>query len=414
LALVAVPLFPLAGLYAFVALEYGPDRYDPDFFSFLTQAPVIEAFGILLLLGWLLARSTRPRPAVLFTTPSILVLSFFSWLALSEAVSLLGGSDWNPIPGRHNPLLYPIGLLLFLIAATELSNLRSSILLALFSCAVITARGFLKGHSYLDGDIATLSVILMPIALLGLMNTRDRFLQSAFVGMLIYLGWMLLSSNNRAAAIAFVAMTLTLVWQGRHKLIAVGLAAPVVLGAAIIMAPTAYIDRFVAIWDTGASHETAKLDRATVKSRITHWQSAWRMVQDRPMFGVGLGNYPVARGAYSDLSWNSREVVHNNYVGIAAESGIIGLALYATAFLTGLMVCSRTMKRENYTWLNPNCGMIRASLAAYLVTGAFLSRPDMGLAYLLLGWAFAASTKVRGAGQRSSPIRVTTKEQKRL
>jgi O-antigen ligase len=156
------------------------------------------------------------------------------------------------------------------------------------------------------------------------------------------------------------------------------------------MLPPDYTNRFIAIWDTDAEHATAKLDRSTVQSRLSQWESAIQIAQHNPVFGVGLGNYAHAREEYSGR--RSRQGAHNSYLSIAAESGILGLILFVSTFGAGLMLCNRTIRREGYRWLNPNSGMIRSSLAAYLVTSLFLTRPDMALAYLLLGWALAAAT----------------------
>ena len=54
LTLLAVPWYPLAGLGALAVLEYGPDRYNPDFVSLLTKLHLLEWFSALLLLGWVI------------------------------------------------------------------------------------------------------------------------------------------------------------------------------------------------------------------------------------------------------------------------------------------------------------------------------------------------------------------------
>ncbi|WP_245669002.1 O-antigen ligase family protein [Chloroflexus islandicus] len=74
-----------------------------------------------------------------------------------------------------------------------------------------------------------------------------------------------------------------------------------------------------------------------VVERMAHLQAAWNMIQERPLFGVGPGNFSIAyeRLVYSGQTptwikpwYDSRGHAHNYYLHIAAESGLIGALAY--------------------------------------------------------------------------------------
>ena len=71
-----------------------------------------------------------------------------------------------------------------------------------------------------------------------------------------------------------------------------------------------------------------------VVERLAHWQAAVNMAEDKPLLGVGLGNYEVLYDRYRLINW--REPLghaHNYYLNILAEAGIPGLFAYLAFWL---------------------------------------------------------------------------------
>ena len=63
--------------------------------------------------------------------------------------------------------------------------------------------------------------------------------------------------------------------------------------------------------------------------RMARWQATWSMFEASPLLGVGIGNYADAYPRYALPGWEEAlGHAHNIYLNIAAETGIIGLALY--------------------------------------------------------------------------------------
>ena len=96
-----------------------------------------------------------------------------------------------------------------------------------------------------------------------------------------------------------------------------------------------------------------------VVERMAHLQAGWEMFRDRPLVGVGSGNYTLAYQAPIDPSGNtyrvhpwytSRGHAHNYYLHVAAESGLLGLGSYL-ALLSGLAWTIVKALRRVRDWL---------------------------------------------------------------
>jgi O-antigen ligase len=71
--------------------------------------------------------------------------------------------------------------------------------------------------------------------------------------------------------------------------------------------------------------------------RLERWKGAWRLILQRPLFGWGIGTFPleqartvkgaVPRELILRLGPTLAEEAHNEYIQVGAEMGIIGLAL---------------------------------------------------------------------------------------
>ena len=99
--------------------------------------------------------------------------------------------------------------------------------------------------------------------------------------------------------------------------------------------------------DQGISGEWnfAGIDRA-LSGRLTIWETAGRMIADRPLAGVGAGAFRTAYDRYSTRADDPYRSgggyeggvyhAHQLYISIAAESGIIGLSGVLLALFLGV------------------------------------------------------------------------------
>src|SRR5262249_43812172 len=70
--------------------------------------------------------------------------------------------------------------------------------------------------------------------------------------------------------------------------------------------------------------------------RLAIYAANLDIVHDHPVFGLGFGRYQQAAGPYYDAhpSADRRSHAHNNFLQIAAEAGLVGLAAFTFLFAT--------------------------------------------------------------------------------
>lgn len=119
---------------------------------------------------------------------------------------------------------------------------------------------------------------------------------------------------------------------------------------------------------TGQVQES--LEMRSVADRLVYIDFALRSIQERPILGVGAGNFPWRMSYYLvDTFYDLRgDNVHNIYLAALAELGIIGFGLYAMALTAGLVSIIGAIRRANIPERAPLMGLF-AALIALLVIG---------------------------------------------
>jgi hypothetical protein len=141
----------------------------------------------------------------------------------------------------------------------------------------------------------------------------------------------------------------------------------------------------------------------TLDWRFEMWRPAWAMFLQRPLAGWGLGSFPlfasymgapsqpVLAGQMPSMS----EMVHNQYLQVAAETGIVGLLLYLGLFASFFVRCGRALKASgSHTrkWILMGAMASMAGIAVDAVFNASWQFADVGLFFwLVLGIGVAAS-----------------------
>jgi len=143
-------------------------------------------------------------------------------------------------------------------------------------------------------------------------------------------------------------------------------------------------------------------------SAAQRWQiqkTAWRIFEDHPIMGVGLGCFPLAIGRYSP-GLGDRDT-HDTYLNLATELGLPGLIMWLGLIGSVLLHAARAsierISRHSLvatTWLR--CGLI-----AFLVAGIFGSYSGITMGYLVLGALWVGATP-SGTGRPSAIGRVVS------
>jgi O-antigen ligase len=105
------------------------------------------------------------------------------------------------------------------------------------------------------------------------------------------------------------------------------------------LAATLVLGALVLIPGLAASAEARKNDQQTIWDRENANRAALNMVDSHPLTGLGWGEFTQQGLNYFQLSGDyplTHTVVHNLFLGLAAELGLIGLTLWVTGFLLGV------------------------------------------------------------------------------
>jgi len=401
LLLTLVPRFPIVGLAVFLVAAHVLPRYGTEHMALLDLG-LLNWLAALTLSGFV---AWRLQPGL--AAPALRdwhwslpwMALFLGWAALSLAAALMRDPD-TAFFARHHPAQLLQAAVLLVVAAHVLGERWSALALALLLCLLPLIRLWTQtGEIYLDGDVAALCALALPFAWLAALGRGPVAMRVVAVCAALALAWMVWKAQNRGAAVG-VALLLLVLWvNARHRWAwaAGALAVGVVVA---LSAPSAYLERFSVLWKADATHATAALDRATIAQRQSLWRAALGAIADRPLLGAGPGREVQALSARWPQA--GKLPAHNSFLSAGLETGVVGMLLFAGLFIGSVVHLQLLIRRQPHGWRRDHARMVQASLCAYLGIGLVLSRYNLQLAYLLVGWAAALHMS---AGARLSPDR---------
>src|SRR3954447_6666923 len=346
------------GVGLLLALCYGPIAlYRPDLgvvlfipVVFLEALPALnlggKAGGLVIAAAWVgAARQGRldvtalvKRHRRMLEGLALLLL----WLTLSAAwadsASAVGADLWR---------WYAVALL-FIVVATTLITGRS-IRFGVGAFVVGAMLSVIVG--YATGEVNTGSTFAsagQPERLAGAVGDPNFLAAGAVAGIVLAIGLMLVwrgvilrwalvvacgvlgfgvaASESRTGIVAALAALIAALVFFKGRRIYVAAASLVLVGmlAAFLWTTPDAVQRITTL-DNGGS------------GRADLWTVAWRITEDHPVVGAGLNNYETIAGNYTRRPGvltsvrniaEDPHVVHNTYLQMLAETGVVGLALF--------------------------------------------------------------------------------------
>ncbi len=176
---------------------------------------------------------------------------------------------------------------------------------------------------------------------------------AAALGLGILLSW------SRGAWFGMAAALIAVIAPRNRRTLAFTLAGGGLLVAVLSLAGTGWLPASLAARLGGVSDYLAMPDPSRTEitddnfaalERMAHWQAGWRMFEDHPWLGVGIGNYAVAYPAYAAPHWyEPLGHAHNVFINFLAETGVLGGITFAILWLgIGLMAWRRASRSEGY------------------------------------------------------------------
>ncbi len=296
-------------------------------------------------------------------------LPFIAATLLSTALSI---SPWISL--RDNKELFVFLLLpIYIVVIDSPARLRKALTAALLSALVSSGAGLisaavrgyaldrrLKGftsHWMTFSGLLMMSLIFFAILLWLPGKWKKRFgLGIALLPITVAL----ILSLTRSAWLGLAAALAFFLFSWRPKWIVPGLTAALIL---FMLLPGPVKDRFRSIVDP---RDPSNRDRLFMVYTGAH------IARDHPLTGVGANNVPFVYPRYMHPQAEHPNLhLHNNFLQILAERGIIGLLALLLAFAVILFDLVGVIRTSSS---NPRKWLARASLAVFvgfLVAGLF-------------------------------------------
>jgi probable O-glycosylation ligase (exosortase A-associated) len=383
---------PLIGLLTFTWLAYM--RPQDLTWGFAKEQRWSFLVAAIMGAGWILARQRRPlvwNGRTIAMVALVLVISISVFFSL-DAAHVAGTES---VASRLIEFAKIVGVAIFTTALVyKPAHLRILVWVIALSFAFYGVKnglaGILGGGAHImqgpggmmedNNDFALALCMGLPFLLQIGASERKDVLRRAVYCMVPLTMLTILLTQSRGGFLALSAVTLLLVWRSRNRA-----AALTVMGIAGVVSlfflPDAFYERIQTIGDYEAD--------GSAKGRLAAWKTAVNMAVHRPVFGVGLNNFQAAYPEYaSGLEHETARATHNAYLQIWAECGSIALLLYLFLIVASFFALWRVRRQAkrlySSSWILNYTAMFEASLLAFVVGSAFLSRAQFDLFYHLV------------------------------
>jgi putative inorganic carbon (HCO3(-)) transporter len=359
----------------------------------------VKLLGVLLFVAWILRALVRSEP--LRVSP---VLGWVGLLGLAVGLSLLLAPD--PSQSVFDALRYALFIVFFflILQLTHTSaDVRRIVRVMVLSSSLAACWGLygliVLGISRAAGpisdpnDFAYLMTCVLPLAGYLLVSERRRRVLWAICCLVLLSG--ALGTLSRGALVGLSAVVL---WGLVTRRIPVS---GILLGIAGQLSVAAIAFSVWAPLLHDRLQQKGNIAERNVTTRQALWAAALRMAEDRPVTGVGPGRFGIEAPQYvrNVPLTLERPYVHNSYLSMLAETGLLGLLAFAGFLASTWRLLGRARRdaidKEDIEARRLGTAM-QASLVVAIVAGIFLSG-QLTTPFWLLG---ALAAVVAGTAER--------------
>lgn len=391
--------YPLAfwGLVLFTLILFVAPQNNFEFLKPLHLAKVSAIVAMLVYTGQRLARGAAilPAGAEFRLMAALIVISMISiplslWpggsvevlfdlYLKSVIIGLLMAQVLTSIR-RFKQMLWYMMIFCFIAAMVAFDTYQSG-----FRVEGYRMMGGWAGISANPNDFALTINLILPFAVAFFILTRNVIRKAIAAAFLVVGVGAILATYSRTGflTMAIVLLLAFVKHVGQGKGLRYVLPAALIIFAIVSAIPADYDARLQSIVDT-------KKDRSgSAEARLASIHAALNVIQENPVFGVGLGVNTLALNA-KGLFWAH---VHNIYLQLASEIGIPGLIVFVLLLLQLLkglrQIQSRLKGDEGDHEVAVLAGACEISLLAYCIAGFFHPVAYHFYFYYLAGFALA-------------------------
>jgi len=176
---------------------------------------------------------------------------------------------------------------------------------------------------------------------------------------------------------------------------------------AIAFSPTVFRERMATLVQLDQPNEMRHVDAGSVATRLDIWRTAFLVIRDNPILGVGIGSYPMANELYSKEAESVEEVLprldaHSSFLTLWAEIGTLGLLVYC-GFLAATWYRARSVRRRwrhHFPDLCSALGVLEVGVVGFAVASLWATYTKLTLPYLFFALTFSWATEIERLGRR--------------
>ncbi len=380
--------------------------------SFAVTFPFAQAIGIATVLGALFSREPKRLKGGAATA---VLLCFVAYIFFTTFFALVPDSAW---PMLERAVKVQIGTLLALILLYGKDHVLALIWVIAASIGYYAIKGGIFTIVYLgqyrvwgpddsfiadNNAFALAAVMSIPLwaYLYGQYRSRT-WIRLGVMGAVALTAVSAIGSQSRGAVVAIIAVAIFLWFKSRKKLFS---------GALIALLAIAFVAFMPAEWGERVATITDPRAEASANSRLETWTMLWNLAVDRPFTGGGFETYSRWIFQKYNPSYAGSHAAHSIYFQVLGEHGFIALGLFLLFWALVWRMCGQvaamTRGRDDDQWAFWLAQMIKVSIVAYLVGGAFqnLAYWDMPY-YLFVAIAVTRHCLRRAATEKSTHISI--------
>jgi probable O-glycosylation ligase (exosortase A-associated) len=231
-------------------------------------------------------------------------------------------------------------------------------------------------------ELAMIIVMAMPFLFVLALTAKKKALRLLALGSIAPCALVIVFSLSRGGFLGLAAVALYILFRLHHKKWLIALAIVGVL-AGLSMVPPEFYERIGTV-------KTAHTQDASSRGRINAWYAAVAMAKDRPLTGVGVGNFLVRFGRYAPDP-KDVHVAHSSFFQILGDTGVPGALTWVYLVVALWIMAAKAERRvkrlDRGAWTDERYYIfaVKASWIGYVICGAFLSQEDFDFFYHLLG-----------------------------
>lgn len=183
------------------------------------------------------------------------------------------------------------------------------------------------------GHVALANVMLQSLPFSLCLIRSGRFIALRIIGLitLALTGFTVIATGSRGGFVGLIVFVVLVVWRSEKRLKAAAVAAVLLLLVPLLSG--SYVAWVSTVLDLGGSDVSAH-------SRLDGLRNGIEMAIRRPILGVGIGCFALARGAWFGWSiW-----AHNLYGELIGELGLLGVATWGALLYFCYLAIRKTKK----------------------------------------------------------------------